>query len=122
MFTILLIIAGILLELIVLVGGVYFTLKYFHKTKSPNHPIEVKVASRNITSEVIRDGVKSALQEVAYEKEQEKIFEKKRRQPDHVYSTLEKQDELVKHSGGNLVPFNLTESEKELLEMFYGDD
>lgn len=118
MVTILLIVAGILLELIVLVGGVYLTLKYFRKSTTTTDKIEVKVSGKNITSDVIRDGVKSALQEVEYEKEQEKIFDKKMRRPERAYSSVP-QDEPVKRSGGNLVPYGLSEDEKAALEMFY---
>jgi hypothetical protein len=75
MVTTLLIIAGILLELIVLVAGVFLTLKYFRKTSTSSDKIEVRVSGKSITSDVIRDGVKSALQEMEYEKEQEKIHD-----------------------------------------------
>lgn len=117
MVTILLIIAGILLELIVLVGGVYLALKLFRKPPSTDK-IEVKVSGKNITSDVIRDGVKSALQEISYEQEQEKIHERKLRTPEHMYSTSP-QDTPVRRSGGNLVPYGLSDSEKAALEMFY---
>ena len=116
--TILLIIVGILLELIVLVGGVYLTLKYFRKSSITSDKIEVKISGKNITSEVIRDGVKSALQEMSFEKEQEKIHNKKMNRPEQVYSSVP-QDSPVKRSGGNLVPYGLSEEEKTTLEMFY---
>jgi hypothetical protein len=117
----LLIVAGILLELIILVGAVYLVLKYFNKVKSPNAPIEVKVSGKSITSEVIRDGVKSAIQEIAYEEEQERIHDKKMKNPDHIISTTQ-QDEPVRKSGGNLIPYGLTDSERTVLEMFYDRD
>ena len=115
---ILLIIAGILLELIVLVGGVYLCLKYFKKTPDTPDKIEVKVTNRNITSEVIRDGVKEALREISFEDEQERLLEKKRKTPETVYSSIS-QEELPINSGGELIPFNLTDRDKELLRMFY---
>lgn len=118
MVTILLIVAGILLELIVLVVGVFLGLKYFRKPVGTPEKIEVKVSGKNITSEVIREGVKSALQEVEYEKEQEKIIDRKMRRPERAYSSVP-QDEPVRRSGGNLVPYGLTEDEKTALEMFY---
>ena len=120
MFIFLLIIFGILLELIILVGGVYFSLKYFNKVKS-SVPIEVKVSNKNITSEVIRDGVKAALQEIVYEQEQEKIFEKKRRSPEYVYSSAELKEPIIK-SNGELIPFNITDNERETLRQFYSSD
>lgn len=117
----LLIIAGILLELIVLVGGVYLALRYFRKQPTSPDKIEVKVSGKNITSEVIRDGVKDAIREIAFEDEQEKLILKKHRSAEHVYSSSPK-DEPVRKSGGNLVPFGLTEEEKIVLEMFYDKD
>ena len=118
---ILLIIAGILLELIVLVGGVYLCLKYFRKTPTTPDKIEVKVTGKSITSEVIRDGVKEAIREISFEDEQERLIAKKNKTPDVVYSSTQ-QDEPVRKSGGNLIPYGLTESEKIALEMFYGNE
>jgi len=116
--TILLIVAGILLELIVLVGGIYLTLKYFHKFPTISDKIETGISNKNITSDIIRDGVKSALQEITYE--QEKIRDRKIKSPEYIYSTTP-QDEIVRNSGGELIPFNLSEKDKELLNMFYND-
>ena len=116
---ILLIIAGILLELIVLVGGVYLCLKYFRKTPATPDKIEVKITGRNITSEVVRDGVKDAIREIAYEDDQEKILEKKRKTPESVYSSVSQKEPVI-DSGGELIPFDLTEKEKESLRLFYG--
>lgn len=90
----LLIIAIVLLELIVLVGGIYFILRYLSKLKS----------------QITQDKIKTNLQE--------KIIEKKTKNPDYIYSTSQ-QDEPVKRSGGNLVPYGLTKEEKTTLEMFY---
>jgi len=114
----LLITAGILLELIVLVGGVCLILKYFKKIPSTPNKIEVRVTDRAITSEVIRDGVKSAIREITYEDEQEQLFEKKRRAPEQVYSSASQEEEPIE-SGGELIPFDLTEREKASLRMFY---
>jgi hypothetical protein len=118
---ILLIIAGILLELIVLVGGIYLCLKYFRKVTPTPDKIEVKVTGRNITSEVIRDGVKEAIREISFEDEQERIIAEKNKTPESVYSSVE-HDTPVRKSGGNLIPYGLTESEREALEMFYGNE
>ena len=116
----LLIIAGILLELIVLVGGVYLCLKHWKKPTEPGK-VEVKVSGKNITSEVIRDGVKDAIREIAFEDEQQKQMEQKQRVAESIYSSFPK-DEPVRNSGGNLVPYGLTEAEKEALEMFLGKE
>lgn len=118
---ILLIIAGILLELIVLVGGVYLCLKYFRKVPATPDKIEVKVTGRNITSEVIRDGVKEAIREISYEDEQERLIAEKNKIPESVYSSVE-HDKPIRKSGGNLIPYGLTESERKALEMFYGNE
>jgi hypothetical protein len=79
----LLIIAGVLLELIIIIGFVYFFLTHF-STKSEYIP---------------------------------KVVKKKYVYPSHIYSTLHR-DELVK-SDGDLIPYNLTEKDKEILRMFY---
>ena len=115
------IIFGILLELIILVGGVYLVLKYLSKLKSPSAPIEVKISGKNITSEVVRDGFKDAIKELEFEKEQEKLIMEKARNPETIFNAAWK-DEPVTKSGGNLVPYNLTTSERAVLEMFYGDE
>jgi hypothetical protein len=82
----------ILFEFIVFVGGMYFVLRYFSKLKS----------------QITQDKIDI----------QEKIIEKKTKNPDHIYSTTQR-DEPVRKSGGNYVPYGLTESEKTILEMFY---
>jgi len=116
---ILLIIAGILLEFIVLVGGVYLCLKYFRKTPTTPDKIEVKVTGKSITSEVIRDGVKEAIREISYEDEQERLIAKKNKTPDMVYSSISQKKPVIE-SGGELIPFNITDGERELLRQFYG--
>ena len=115
-----LIIAGILLELIVLVGGVYITLRYLKKDPITADKIEVKVVGKSITADVIRDGVKNAIREIAQEDEQERLFDKKKKTAEQVYSSMPK-DTPVRNSGGNLVPYGLSDSEKAILEMFYKD-
>lgn len=114
---ILLIIAGILLELIILVGGVYLFFKCFREIPTRDK-IEIKVTGKSITSEVIRDGVKSAIREIAYEDEQEKLFEKKKRKPEQIYSSISQEEPPIE-SGGELIPFNITDGEKEILRQFY---
>ena len=119
---ILLIVGGILLELIILVVGICIGLRYLKKLPSPEDRIEVKVSGgKTITSEVVRDGVKNAIREISYEDELEKSLQKKKFAAEQVYSSSPK-DEPVRHSGGNLVPYGLTDSEKTVLEMFYEKD
>jgi hypothetical protein len=102
----LLIIAGILLELIILVIIVYFVLKHFPKSKR----LPVFNNNRNVMPEiiVIRDNV---------EKESRKRMVKS---PNYVYTTLQ-QDRPAK-SDGDLIPYGLTEKEKETLNMFYSNN
>ena len=120
MFITLLIIFGILLNLLVLIGGLYLIFKYVSKINSSPKNIEVKVEGRNTTSEVISDGIKNAIREITYEYEQEKLLEKKSKQPENIYNVIES-DKPAKKSGGNLIPYGLSESEKQILEMFYDD-
>jgi uncharacterized protein YneF (UPF0154 family) len=107
----LLIMVVILFELIVLVGGVYFTVKYFSK---------IKFSSNNITSNVVHDGVKSAMQEITYEEQKNKLHKKKMEIPTPIYSTLQHDTPVI--SDGDLIPYGLTEKEKATLEMFYNSD
>jgi hypothetical protein len=108
---ILLVIAGILLELIVLVVGMYFILRYFSKIKSFDN---------NITSDMIHDGVKSAMQEISYEEQVKKTNKRRTDIPTPIYSTLQHDEPVV--SDGDLIPYGLTEKEKATLEMFYNGD
>ena len=94
MMLLLFIISGILLELIVLVGGIYFILRYLSKLKLQVTQDKIKITP------------------------QDRIIERKTKNPDYIYSTSQ-QDEPVKRSGGNLVPYDLTTEEKTTLEMFY---
>lgn len=116
--TILLIIGGVLLEVLLLAVVVHYILKRISAIKQP--PPEVKVVGRPITSEVVRDGVKDAIREISIEEEQRRSFEKKRRLPESVHHTGQ-QENRVPRSGGNLIPYGLTDQEKELLDMFYED-
>ena len=115
------IVACILFQFIIIIGSIHFTLKYFKNNHQSTDKIEVKVSGKSITSEVIRDGFKDAIREIAYEDEQERLIQKKNRPSEQIYSSYPK-DEPVKNSGGNLIPFGLSSSEKEVLEMFYNKD
>lgn len=120
-FTILLILGIVFLESVIIASVVYFIVNYFH-LKPINDKIQVKVDNKIINSDVIRDGVKSAIQEIIYENEQEKILTKKMRRPESFYiNNNSSNDRPVKRSGGNLIPFNMTDEEKSVLEMFYSD-
>jgi len=120
MFLVLFVIFGILFEVIIIVGGVYLILK-INKTKNITpEKIQVNVSDKNITSEIVRDGVKSALQEIENEKKLEKTIKNKMKFSERVYSSSEN-DAVVRNTGGELIPFNLSQKEKELLNMFYND-
>ena len=120
------IIFSILLELVIVIGGIFYILKYLSKLKIPITSDKIQVnlvggSGKVITSDTIRDGVKSAFQEMEYEKEQEKVFYQKNKSAGAVYSSIPK-DSPVKNSGGNLVPYNLSDDDKRLVEMFYGEN
>lgn len=110
--------AVILFQIILIIYGSNLLLKKLNNNAS--NKIQVKVEGNSINSEIIRDGIKSAIQELAQEKEQDEWFIKKHRQSEQIYSNVAN-DVPVKHSGGYLVPFNLTDEEKTILEMFYKD-
>ena len=103
-----------MLELIVLLVGAYFFIKYFYKVKSSS--------DNSITPDVIRDGVKSALREINYEEQDDKLNKSRMEPPNYVYSTATHNDEFIKESGGDLIPFGLTDKERETLRMFYSKD
>jgi hypothetical protein len=107
----LLIISVILLELIVLVGSVYFILKYFSK---------INPVSNIVTSDVIRDGIKSAMQEISYKEWKEKPHKKGMAIPTPIYSTAYHDEPVV--SDGDLIPYDLSEKDKAMLDMFYNND
>ena len=83
--------------------------------------IEVKVTNKIITSDVIRDGVKDAIREISYEEDQKLLMEKKRRVPNGIYSNTSQENPPIE-SGGELIPFDITDGERELLRMFYSKD
>jgi succinyl-CoA synthetase beta subunit len=122
MLLLLLVIFGILFEVVILIGGVYLVLKLTKSKPQSITPekIQVNVSGKIITSEVVRDGVKSALQEIENEKEFEKSLRDKMKTSERVYSSSES-DVVVRNSGGDLIPFNLSNEEKEVLNMFYND-
>jgi len=104
MFTVLLVIFGILLEVIIIVGGVYLVLKL---TKSKSKSIKITAPVRPIADPIIRPT---------------KIKTNVRRPYDSIYSTGTPRETPVKHSGGDLVPYGLSDHDRELLEMFYDKD
>ncbi len=101
----LLVIFGILLEIVIIVGGVYLVLKL---TKSKPQSIKVTAPVRPIVDPIIRPT--------------SKIKTNVRQSHDSIYITGMSRETPVKHSGGDLVPYGLSDADRELLEMFYDKD
>lgn len=116
-----LIIAVILFECIVLLFGIFFVIKYLKKLNKIDDRIQIKVNNKTIDSNIIRDGVKSAIQELDNERELEKTLRQKFKSPEHIYNSGPFDEIPVKKSGGNLVPYGLNDEDKAILEMFYND-
>jgi hypothetical protein len=119
----------LLLELIVILGIGYFIVKRL--TSKPtevhhhNHMEEDPTLDKYAVERAVRDGVISAIKQLDVEKEQDRyISESSRREraSGGVYMIGDRSDEPAKKAGGNLVPFNLNEQEKEILNMFYNED
>ena len=116
--TILLIIGGILLELIILAGAIYFIINRLTKEK-PQVKVHITDKNTPISSAVIRDGVKSALREIQYEDERKLMEKQSHRRPENIILTSNTEE--VVNSHGELIPFGLSDEEKKLLNMFYND-
>ena len=72
----------------------------------------------------VREGMKSAIRELENEKQIQKEIEatlKRKNEDMGVYASTDESEAPVKRSGGNLVPFGLSDEEKRVLEMFYND-
>lgn len=110
MTTILLIIGVILLECIILGVGIYLGRKYFHKP-----PVKLKVSeSSNIN-------IESTLKEIQIRKELEfkKLKNKKTILPEMIYISGLQKERPIKRSDGDLIPYGLSDRDREILEMFY---
>lgn len=96
--------------------------------EKPSNVIVEGVADKSssvIMERAIREGLKSAIRELDSERQIERdILDtlKNKDKDTGIYTSIENNDAPVKHSGGNLVPFGLSENEKKILEMFYGND
>lgn len=101
------IIGGILLECMILGVGIYLGKKYFYK---PPVKLKTSIISKNRIEEVLR------------ELQNKKSKNKKVILPERIYSSGMQQERPVKRSGGDLVPYGLSDSEREILEMFYDKD
>lgn len=105
---------------VALVLFIYFLYRNFPKNTTPI--IEKVIERRDNIESSVHDGIKSAIQELEYEKEQKRIFfEKSKRSKNAmgIYSSCESSSP-IEHSGGELIPFGLSENEKDILRQFYG--
>ena len=69
----------------------------------------------------VKEGFKSAVKELEYEKDQnEELMEsiQKNDKGIGIFSSVDSEEQPI-HSGGELIPFGLSDSEKDILRMFY---
>jgi hypothetical protein len=101
------------ITLVISVGIVAILILYIIKLINKN--------TKNIGLEKsIREGIKSAIEEIEYKKERETEFSKESKRVNRnlgVY--ISTNDSGPVESDGDLIPFNATEEEKEILRMFY---
>jgi len=91
--------------------------KLYSKPVTPE--VYVHNESENIQDSV-KDGVKSAIKELEYEKEEEELLMRsigRKNQGMGVFSSNREEELIDTH--GDLIPANLSDSEKEILRMFY---
>lgn len=84
----------------------------------------VEKSSASSIERAVREGMKSAIRELENEKQIQKEIEATLKRKDEdmgVYASTDDGESPVKRSGGNLVPFGLSDEEKRVLEMFYND-
>lgn len=100
----------ILLELIVIFAIVYFIIKLIRKKETSSN-LEISV----------KEGVKSALKELEIKKKtEEEIIQKFKNDQNSmigVFSSKDTTEEPINTK--ELIPFGLSDSEKEVLRMFY---
>lgn len=84
----------------------------------------VEKSSASSIERAVREGMKSAVRELENEKQIQKEIEatlKRNNEDMGVYASTDDSEVPVKRSGGNLVPFGLSDEEKKVLEVFYND-
>lgn len=104
------------IQFVIVVIGLGFIFKKIYFTKSP----DIIVKNDNIESSV-KCGIKNALRELEFENQQEKQLIRsldKNTLGFGVFSSNNKEEEPIL-TGGDLIPSNLSDSEKEILRMFY---
>ena len=111
----------ILLELIIILGISYLLLRLIIPYLKKG--MLVSTDKPNIEKS-IKDGFISAVKELEYEKEQEaelfKTIKEKSNQSDGVYSSAQRDEEII-NSGGELIPMNLSSDERQILRDFYNE-
>lgn len=102
----------------------YFLLKRFSKPIIIEKERIVEKPTSSYMERAVREGMKSAIREIETEKQIEKEIVDKLKSANKnmgIYASTDDSNEPVKRSGGNLIPFGLSDEEKRLLEMFYDD-
>lgn len=94
---------AVILQSLILIGGAWFLLNKFYKQS---------ITTTNVIINEPIQPIKSIIK--GKYKNNEKF-------PETIYSSNQK-DNIVRKSDGDLIPFNLSDREKDLLNMFYSND
>ena len=103
----------------------YFIIKLILKIQNNIINNTSKELNNRKTKQVIRNEIEEVIEELEYETNQEKLFyENERKNYDGhtgvIYSNNDRKPTKI-NSGGELIPANLNDNEKEILQMFYGE-
>ena len=101
----------------ILVGLFLIVKKLYSNPATPQ--VHVHHERGNIQDSV-KDGVKSAIKELEYEKEEEELLLRsigRQNQGLGVFNSVREEEPINTH--GDLIPAGLSDSEKEILRMFY---
>jgi hypothetical protein len=104
---------AVLVALVLIIRRVY---------SNPVVPNIIVKNEQNDIEDSIRGGVKSAIKELEYEKEEEELLMHSidgNRQGMGVFSSTTDDEPVNTH--GDLIPANLSDSDKEILRMFYNE-
>jgi predicted Holliday junction resolvase-like endonuclease len=116
---------GIILASVSVMGIIlYFMLKRLSQPIIIEKERVIEKQSSVTMERAVREGMKSAIREMESEKQIQKEIDARLKRKDEdmgVYASTDDSDAPVKRSGGNLVPFGLSDEEKKILNMFYND-
>jgi hypothetical protein len=93
--------------------------KLYSKQSTPQIIVKNEIGD---IQDSVKDGVKSAIKELEYEKEEGELLMQsisRENQGMGVFSSIKEEDPIDTH--GELIPNNLTDSEKDILRMFYNE-